>query len=374
MARRKSRVNEETLSASTLHPAAAQSDDDPRTRFEILTSMIGKMHTMRDEHLTDLYYRTLELAGHEGDAVGDPSEHNKDTHNMKPSDAVASGPTYRGTEDPMPRLAGNGNPIEDVGSELDLGRTRPEQRMPMPKISVKEELDAVFEGQELSEEFKGRAVTLFETAVNARVILEAERIEEEFNRILDENVQAIHEDIEKRLDAYLDYTIDQWLVENQVALDSGIRAQLMEELFESMRAVFLEHNVNIPEEKIEVVEALGARIDEMQAQMNELINQNTEMRDAIVEHTIEQTIEEVAEGLSPYGRDKFLKLAEAVEFNGNFEEFSNKLMIVREGYVEKKAPGRTNLEEETFEGDTGKRMPMTEVDNYVNALDRTLRR
>ena len=374
MAKRKSTVNEETLSASTLHPAAAQSDNDPRTRFEYITKMIGAFHSMRDEHLTDLYHRTLELCGHEGDGVGDPSEHNMDSLNMKPSDAVGTPGIHHGTGEPMPRLNPDGNPLDDVGSELDLGRTRPEQRMPMPKISVKEELDAVFDGQELSEEFKGRATTLFETAVNARVILEAERLEEQFNTVLNESVEQIHDDIEKRLDAYLDYTVQQWLVENEVALDSGIRAQLMEELFESMRSVFLEHNVNIPEEKIEVVEALGARIDEMQTQMNELINQNIEMRDAIVEHTIGQTIEEAAEGLSLASRDRFLKLAEAVEFNGSFEEFSNKLKIVRDGYVDRRSPGRTNLEEETFEGDVGKRAPMTEVDTYVDALDRTLRR
>jgi len=370
----KKSVSEETLSASTLHPAARPVTDDPKSRFEILSSMIGAMHTMRDDHLQDLYYKSLDIIGHEADPVGDPSEHNKASINMKPSAAEGT-PGDHGEEMGMPRLDGKGNPVEHVDSELDLGKTKPELRMAMPKISVKEDVEALFNGQELSEEFKADAAMLFETAVTARVILEAERLEATYKQRLDESAQSIHEEMEKRLDAYLDYTVQQWLEENEVAINTGVRAQLMEDLFESLRGVFLEHNVNVPEEKVEVVEALGARIDEMQEQMDELIGQNTEMKDVIMKYALDEVVDKGAHGLSLSQQEKFKKLAEAVEFTGDIEQYERKLAVVRKNYFEtKSAPGKTNLEEETFEGDVGKKPVLDEMDHYVAALDRGLRK
>lgn len=333
----------ESMASDTLKPNSRSAGSDPKSKIEAITSVIGAMHSMRKDDLTKWFTQAMALIGKEADSL--------------PSGASA----------------------DSNASSIDAKTGKgPKTRDAMPKISVKEDVEEMFAGQDLSEEFKDKASTLFEAAVNARVTLELSRLDEEYESRLEEEVNEIAEALEKKLDTYLDYVVENWMKENEVAIESSLRNEIMEEFINGLKGLFVEHYIDVPEEKIDVVEELAAKVDQLETMLDESITENAELKGMVSESTRISVLEEMSEDLTMVQSEKFAALAEGIDFDGDVGSYKKKLSYVKETYFSKKSTPTTNIEEETFEGDTSINESVKshdpEINRLANAISRTIKK
>lgn len=200
------------------------------------------------------------------------------------------------------------------------------------KSKLKEDLTVVFGDESLTEEFRAKATVVFEAAVEDRVAIETERLEEEFASKLEEAVAAEVAKLNEQADTYLDAIAEKWLDENRLAVETGIRADVMENFMQGLRSLFVEHYIDIPEDKVDVVESLTARVDELTEKLNDAQNTVIEQSKKIDEATAASIADEIAEGMTATQEDKFKSLIESVEFT-SADEYRAKLTTIAEGYV-----------------------------------------
>jgi hypothetical protein len=246
-----------------------------------------------------------------------------------------------------------------------------------PMASVKEDIDSMFVGEELSEEFKEKASTLFEAAINAKLTAEIVRIEEEYEELLREEMEEFAEDLTSKLDTYLDYAVENWMTENEVAIESTLRNEISEQFIDDLKNLFSENYMNIPEEKVNVIEQLTDKIEALETRLDETITENHELKGAIAESTKKDVIDFVASELTLTQKEKFLPFAEGIEFDGNVETYQRKLEIVKENYFNNTPIHQTNLEEETFEGEISSPSTVSmdpSIARYVTALQKTVKK
>lgn len=241
-------------------------------------------------------------------------------------------------------------------------------------INMKEDLDAMFEGQELTEEFKEKATVIFETAVNVRVEEEKAALIEQYDQSFEQAKDEIQQEISEKLDEYLDYVVEQWMDANEVAVENSLRAEIAEEFIGGLKTLFVEHNIDIPDEKVDVVEELAAKVEELEARLNETINENIELRKVSVEVEKEEVFAEVAEGLAQTQIEKLRTLAEGVEFD-DVETFQKKLEIVKENYFpgDKKVSRFVSEETEELNEEVVQRPVTGPMSRYVTAISRTVK-
>jgi hypothetical protein len=197
--------------------------------------------------------------------------------------------------------------------------------------SVKEDIDAIFAGETLSEEFKEKATLIFEAAVNARVELVSKELEEAFVSEFEKAVDEIKEDFATKLDTYLDYVVENWMQENEIAVESGIRSEIAEDFMEALKNLFVEHYIDIPETKVDVVEELISKVEALESKLDEQIEKNVELKSTINEHKKLEAIHEACAGLTLSQVEKVTSLASSIEFVSE-EDFSNKLETIVESY------------------------------------------
>lgn len=242
--------------------------------------------------------------------------------------------------------------------------------------SMKEDLDAIFKGENLSEDFVEKTSTLFEAALNARLTVETTRLEEEFDAKLEAEVASISEELTGKLDSYLTYTVENWMKENEVAIESTLRNEIMEEFIESLKNVFAEHYISVPQEKVNVLESMAEKISQLEAKLDESINDNNELRGLLVTEAANKIFTDLASDLANTQQEKFAALAEGIEFDGNLETYSKKLSIIKENYFNNESPKTSsNIEEETFEGEISESVVFDpQVNRYVQAIARTIKK
>ena len=241
-------------------------------------------------------------------------------------------------------------------------------------VNMKEDIDAMFEGQELTEEFKEKASVIFETAVNVRVEEEKAALIEQYDQSFEQAKEEIQQEISEKLDEYLDYVVEQWMAANEVAVENSLRAEIAEEFIGGLKTLFVEHNIDIPDEKVDVVEELAARVEELEARLNESINENIELRKVTVEVEKEEVFAEVAEGLAQTQIEKLRTLAEGVEFD-DVETFKKKLEIVKENYFpsDKKVSKVVSEEAEELNEEVQRPVVTGPMSRYVTAISRTVK-
>jgi hypothetical protein len=247
----------------------------------------------------------------------------------------------------------------------------------MPRATlgaVKEDIAAMFSGEDLTEEFKESASTLFEAALTARMNLEAVRIEEEAAEKLAEEVETIKEEMTNKIDQYLDYVVEQWVEENKLAIETSLRSEIAENFMEGLRNLFAESYINVPDEKIDVLGELHAQIEELTAKLDESINTTLELQAVIDEATQEATFDEVSEGLAATQVEKLRTLAEGIEFN-DAETYTKKLNIIKDKYfTEGKKVVSTGVISEEAEELTEQAAPVpAHMAHYTAAISRTLK-
>jgi hypothetical protein len=245
----------------------------------------------------------------------------------------------------------------------------------MPRATlgaVKEDIAAMFSGEDLTEEFKEGASTLFEAALTARMNLETVRLEEEFAEALSEQVEEVKEEMTTKIDQYLDYVVEQWIEDNKLAIESSLRSDIAENFMEGLRNLFAESYINVPDEKIDVLGELHAQIQELEAKLDESINTTLELQAVIDEATQEATFDEVSEGLAATQVEKLRTLAEGIDFN-DAETYAKKLNIIKDKYfTEGKKVVSTGVIAEEAEELTEQAAPVpAHMAHYAAAISRT---
>ena len=219
------------------------------------------------------------------------------------------------------------NSDEDDDDEEEKKAEMKEKR----KLKMKEDVDAMLSGENLSEEFRNKAAMIFEAAVESRVEEIAAELEEQFTTEFNEAVEGIKEDFADKLDSYLDYVVENWMAENELAIERGLRSEIVEDFIGALKNVFIEHYIDIPEDKTDIVEQLVDRVEELEDQVNEQILKNIDLKKSISEHKKEEAILAVCEGLSLTQVEKIKSLAKNVEFVSE-EDFSDKVETIKESY------------------------------------------
>ena len=221
---------------------------------------------------------------------------------------------------------------EDEEQDEDLLEIEDEDTFADFKARMKEDVNALFgDDSTISEDFKSKASTIFEARVIDRVTQIQEEIESEYASMLEEAVETIKADLTEKVDDYLNYVVEQWMEENQIAIESGLRSEITEDFIAGLRNLFAENYINVPEEQVDLVEELAAKVEELETKLNEEIETNIEYKKALTEAIKEQLTVEVCEGLTATQVEKMKSLAESVDFSTE-EEFVEKLETLRENY------------------------------------------
>ena len=211
------------------------------------------------------------------------------------------------------------------------------------EVDVEDDVNALLGGEELSEEFRAKAKTIFEAAINSKVTAIREEIVREHEEKLSEEVEEIKVELQERVDSYLEYVADEWFVENQLAVENGLKADMTESFLEGMKGLFEEHYVQIPEEKYDVLKSMVEKLDDMETKLNEQIEKNIALNKGLAEATADGILESVSEGLAATQKEKLASLAESVEFESD-EEYREKLETLKESYFPHKSATTSKTE------------------------------
>ena len=197
--------------------------------------------------------------------------------------------------------------------------------------AIEEDVNALLAGEDLSEEFKEKAKTIFEASINAKITDIENQLNEQYQEKLNEEVSAIKVELTERTDSYLEYVADEWMKENALAVENGIKTEMTESFMEGMKKLFEEHYVTLPEDKYDVLENMVDKLDEMESKLNEQIEKNVALNKRLSESTAQTIINNVAEGLATSQKEKLQSLAEGVEFESE-ESYRGKLETLKDSY------------------------------------------
>jgi len=211
------------------------------------------------------------------------------------------------------------------------GKKEEEEEEMEESFDIEDDVNALLSGEELSEEFQEKARTIFEAALRSKVSEIKETIEEQYAAALAEEVEEIKEALAERVDAYLEYVADEWMQENALVIENGLKTEMTESFLSGMKDLFEAHYVSIPEDKYDVLESMVEKLDDMETKLNEQIEKNVSLNKRLAESVAEGIFEKVSEGLAATQKDKLASLAESVEFESE-NQYREKLEMLKESY------------------------------------------
>lgn len=241
------------------------------------------------------------------------------------------------------------------------------------EVDMSEHVEALLEGEELSEEFKQKALTIFEAAVKQKVEAEIALMEQAFAETLEEEVAAIQEELSSNVDDYLNYVTEQWINDNEVAIEAGLRTELTEDFISGLKTLFAEHYIDIPEDKVSVIEELGAQVEALEAKLNEEIDRSVTLNKMLAESKKFEVIASAVDGLTDTQAEKLKSLAEGVEFT-SVDEFATKVTTIRENYFPTGSVKSDNVLDKAESSTDGKGMIAEELQGPMAAYVKTLGR
>ena len=283
--------------------------------------------------------------------------------------------------DPMP--TGNATPgtlsqgdeveIEDsqeVVSE-DQSEEATEEAIVDESINIEDDVNALLGGEELSEEFKERAKTIFEAALNSKIKEIQDTLEIQYEQKLNEEKEELKVSLQERVDSYLEYVAEEWMTENQLAIEHGLKTEMTESFLSGMKGLFEEHYVTIPEDKYDVLESMVEKLDDMETKLNEQIDKNIGLNKRLGESVATGILESVSDGLAATQKEKLASLAESVEFESE-EKYREKLEVLKESYFARttnESAKEISKAQTLSEGVDSTPAPVsTGMDAYLNAL------
>ena len=265
-------------------------------------------------------------------------------------------------------------PVDPAGGKDSSKAAKKDAGMPMEKLkAVQEDLAALFDGSELSEDFREKATVIFEAAINEKVSGVVASLEEQYEARLTEEVGAIEEALVEKIDSYLDYVVEQWVEENKLAIESGIKAEVVESFMEGLKGLFTEHYVDAPEEKLDVLAQTAAEVEELKAKLSASINENIELSKKLETAEAEKAFTEVSEGLAATQVEKFRTLAEGLEY-ADVSSYKKKLGMIKESYFAAKkveSNAQQQLNEEVAPAPAEKAVDPV-MNKYAEAITRSV--
>jgi hypothetical protein len=255
-----------------------------------------------------------------------------------------------GKADPMPTMKKEEEELstEDTieEEEVTTDEVVAEEEKTIAEYDIEEDVNALLGGEELSEDFKAKAKTIFEAAINSKVAGIKEELEAQYAAALSEEIEAAKESLAERVDSYLEYVADEWFEENALAVEAGLKTEMTESFLEGMKGLFEEHYVSIPEDKYDVLESMVEKLDDMETKLNEQIEKNIALNSRLAESVADGILDQVSEGLAQTQKEKLASLSESVEFESE-EQYREKLETLKESYFASKKE-TSNAKSETL--------------------------
>ena len=236
-----------------------------------------------------------------------------------------------------------------------------------PEYDIEEDMNALFSGEELTEEFQEKAKTIFEAAISAKVAQVAAEMEAKNEERIVEEIETVKSALVERVDAYLEYVADEWLQENELQIEHGLKSEMTESFLSGMKELFEAHYVSIPEDKYDVVESMVNKLDEMETKLNEQIERNVSLNHRLAESVADGIVSEVAEGLALSQKEKLAQLAESVEFESE-TSYREKLVTLKESYFGQKVQKETSEKVLTEEAAPDYSGSMAQYMNILNQV------
>ena len=262
---------------------------------------------------------------------------------------------------------------EDVEDSEDSKDVEEEEEVVEEEYDVEEDVNALLAGEDLSEEFQEKARTIFEAAIRSKVAEIKEELIASYEETLIEEIEAIKSDLVERVDAYLEYVSDEWIQENALAVEHGLKTEMTESFLQGMRGLFEDHYVTIPEDRYDVIENMVDKLDEMEGKLNEQIERNVALNRRLAESVADVIFADVAEGLALSQKDKLSSLAENVEFEGE-ANYREKLVTLRESYFPTRSTSAQVDDSETLSESTDIQNQQPMVTGRMEAYLQTLGR
>ena len=240
------------------------------------------------------------------------------------------------------------------------------------EVNVEDDINALIAGEELSEDFQEKARTIFEAAINSKVSIIKEDLEKEYAKVLQEEIDSTKIQLTERVDSYLEYVAGEWLEENSLAVEQGLKAEMSESFLTGMKSLFEEHYVSIPEDKYDVLESMVNKLDDMEEKLNEQIDKNVSLTKRLAESKSDGILSDVSEGLAVTQKDKLASLAESVEFESE-SDYREKLVTLRNSYFPTRQVASTPSDDSEMLSEESKE-PAAEATgtmaNYLTTLQR----
>ena len=252
---------------------------------------------------------------------------------------------------------------EEVATEEVVAE---EETETVAEYDIEEDVNALLGGEDLSEDFKAKAKTIFEAAINTKVAEVKEALEAQYQEQLADRLVEATEELKERVDSYLEYVADEWVNENELAIEQGLKSEMTESFLGGMKSLFEEHYVTIPEDKYDVLESMVEKLDDMETKLNEQIEKNIGLNKRLAESSADSILTQVSEGLAQTQKEKLASLSESVEFESE-EEYREKLETLKESYFSSKPQSSSAKTETLSEGVD------VAAESYTGSMDAYLR-
>ena len=323
-------VEGEVVEEEVVEEEVEEIQEMPKLKSEMLDGLVAHMKSLKKEDLAKLYASNLMKEEDEEEEEADEMYHGKKKNGMKKES------------------------IDQVVDSLD----------------VSDDVNALVDGEELSEEFKTKAATIFESAVKTKVRAELEKIQEQNDQLIEEMAESTINDMTEKVDDYLNYVVEQWMEENQLAIERGLKGEIAEDFISGLKNLFEDHYIDVPDEKYDILEANLTKIEELEEKLNKQMDENIQLRKQKGELVKESMISDVADGMTDTETEKFQSLVEDVEFSDE-ESYKEKLQTIRESYF-----GSSTAQVLTEEGSIEDNTPTESVEvsdtmsKYLKAIGR----
>ena len=370
-----------------------EENSKPRTKAGMMKAIYDQLNTLKKADLSDSYESII------GATLAEQDDEEEDDEDDE--DEVEEGKLPPALQKAIDKKKGKSNDdddeeevkevkdVEDLGGETGAGAPKKALKVSIVKagkkkikkedleINVEKDVKALMEGEEtLSDEFKTKAATIFESAVSTKILSEVnsriEILEGEYAQELEEAKEEHSTQLTEKVDSYMNYVVEEWMKENELAVERGIRSELVEDFMTGLRNLFQEHYIDIPEEKVDLVDDLFGKVEELEGKLDEEINRSVDLKKELSEYKRDETIREVSDNLADTEKEKLSKLAEGIEYEDK-EQFNEKLGVLKENYFptnEAKAETTSDEDPVTNSEELNEKVKDPTMTHYVDALAR----
>ena len=368
-----------------------EENSKPRTKAGMMKAIYDQLNTLKKAELSDSYESIIgaTLAEQDDEEEDDEDDEDEVEEGKLPPALQKAIDKKKGKSKNDDEELDELKDVEDLGGETGAGSPKKALKVSLVKagkkkikkedleINVEKDVKALMEGEEtLSDEFKTKAATIFESAVSTKILSEVnsriEILEGEYAQELEEAKEEHTTQLTEKVDSYMNYVVEEWMKENELAVERGIRSELVEDFMTGLRNLFQEHYIDIPEEKVDLVDDLFGKVEELEGKLDEEINRSVDLKKELSEYKREETIREVSDNLADTEKEKLSKLAEGIEYEDK-EQFNEKLGVLKENYFptnEAKAETTSDEDPVTNSEELNEKVKDPTMTHYVDALAR----